>query len=93
MIVTKIKNNYIIGHLTNADLNLLDDFNERLFLHDTFYLPNKSGEFIQRSLRSALDILKHGGSVTPAYKDRIFRVHYDNCRIMEDHCSIANMRN
>jgi hypothetical protein len=41
---------------------------------------DKSLEFIQFSLRSALDIYKQGGHVTPVYKDQIFRLQFDNKR-------------
>jgi len=53
-------------------------------LHDLFKetlkKEDKSLEFIQFSLRSALDIYKEGGHVTPVYKDQIFRLQYDNKR-------------
>jgi hypothetical protein len=40
-------------------------------------------EFIQTSLRSAKDIYLHGGHVTMTHADRIFRMEYDNKRILE----------
>jgi len=43
---------------------------------------DKSLEFIQFSLRSALDIYKEGGHVTPVYKDQKFRLQYDNKRLI-----------
>jgi hypothetical protein len=59
-------------------------------LYETFKTTDKSTVFIQRSLRSGLDILKNGGSVTPVYKDKILRMFYDNRRIMGDNYSIVN---
>lgn len=31
-----------------------------------------------------MDILKEGGMVTPCYSDKIFRMHYDNRRVIDD---------
>ena len=42
----------------------------------------KSLEYIQSSLRSAKDIYKDGGHVTMVYKDQIFRLQFDNRRII-----------
>lgn len=42
----------------------------------------KSISFIQHSLRSALDIYRGGGHVTDVFKDRLFRMHYDNRRLI-----------
>nr|CAA73185.1 DNA polymerase [Cryphonectria parasitica] len=39
-------------------------------------------EFIQSSLRSAKDIYMHGGHVTKTYADRVFRMEYDNKRVL-----------
>jgi hypothetical protein len=39
-------------------------------------------EFVQSSLRSASDIFKGGGNVTGKYRDQIFRMHYDNRRVL-----------
>lgn len=36
--------------------------------------------FISESLRSAKDLIKHGGHVTMGYRDQNYRVHYDNKR-------------
>lgn len=72
------------SNYTNEELNTL--------LHNTFENENKVGEFMQRSLRSGLDILKHGGSVTNIYKDRVFKMHYDNRRVLEDDYAIDRLR-
>jgi hypothetical protein len=45
---------------------------------------NKTLEYVQSSLRSALDIYREGGHVTMVYKDQTFRLHYDNRRIIEE---------
>jgi len=42
----------------------------------------KSLEFVNQSLRSALDIYKDGGNLTPILKDKKFRLHYDNKRLI-----------
>lgn len=55
---------------------------ETLFV-DTLASEDKSLEYIQKSLRSAKDIYKKGGHVTALYKDQIFRLHYDNRRIIQ----------
>jgi len=52
---------------------------ESLFL-ETMKSPDKEIEYIQTSLRSALDLYRSGGHVTMVYKDQIFRLHYDNRR-------------
>jgi len=44
----------------------------------------KSNIFIERTLRSALDICKHGGSVTEQLKEKVFRMLYDNRRRIID---------
>jgi hypothetical protein len=54
---------------------------DKLF-KDTLKSEDKSLEFIQKSLRSALDIYREGGHVTPVYKDQIFRLLYDNRRLI-----------
>lgn len=41
-------------------------------------------EYLQTSLRSAIDILKHGGHVTKKYKDQRFSLVYDNRREILD---------
>jgi hypothetical protein len=55
---------------------------ETVFIN-TLKSPDKSLEYIQTSLRSALDIYREGGHVTPTYKDQIFRMHFDNRRIIQ----------
>jgi hypothetical protein len=47
---------------------------------DTLNTQSKDINFVQFSLRSALEIFKNGGHVTPVYKDRKFRMHFDNRR-------------
>jgi hypothetical protein len=43
----------------------------------------KSLNYIQTSLRSATDIYKKGGHVTPINRDQVFRTVYDNRRVIE----------
>jgi len=43
----------------------------------------KTLEFRQSRLRSATEIYSKGGHVTMVYKDQIFRMHYDNRRVLE----------
>jgi hypothetical protein len=38
-------------------------------------------------LRGANEIYKHGGHITPIYKDKIFRLLFDNGRLIEDDSS------
>jgi hypothetical protein len=45
---------------------------------------DKTMEFAQTSFRSALDIYKGGGHVTKVYKDQVFRLMFDNRRIIQD---------
>lgn len=61
-------------------------------LKDTFKSSGKSTEFIQKSLRSGLDLLKEGGTVTPVYKDKMFRMLYDNRRVMNDKYYVGELR-
>ena len=54
---------------------------------DTIYRNTMSGEdrvieFIQSSLRSAKDIYVYGGHVTKKFADRVFRMEFDNKRIL-----------
>lgn len=51
---------------------------------DTFKSDAKTLEYIQFRLRSASDIYKKGGHVTPVYRDQLFRMHYDNRRLIID---------
>jgi len=64
----------------------------RALLHDTFNTSGKSLEYIQRTLRSGLDILKEGGSVTTVYKDKIFRMYYDNRKVMGNNYCMKELR-
>jgi hypothetical protein len=43
---------------------------------------NKTVEYIQGSLRSAREIYKKGGHVTMKYRDQLFRLHFDNRRVL-----------
>lgn len=43
---------------------------------------SKTIEFIQSRLRSASEIYKKGGHVTMQYRDQLFRMHYDNRRVL-----------
>jgi hypothetical protein len=59
---------------------LLEMFEENIRSTDKFIY------FIQNSLRSAIDIFKHGGHVVAKYSDRQFKFAYDNRRrIIDDH--------
>jgi len=49
----------------------------------TFKTEHKSVEFIQSRLRSATEIYKKGGHVTMQYRDQIFRLHFDNRRVLK----------
>jgi hypothetical protein len=48
----------------------------------TFKSEHKTLEFIQSRLRSASEIYKKGGQVTMVYRDQLFRMHYDNRRVL-----------
>jgi hypothetical protein len=50
---------------------------------DTVKSENKTIEFIQTRLRSATDIYKKGGHVTMIRRDQLFRMHFDNRRVLE----------
>lgn len=41
-------------------------------------------EYIQGSLRSAIKVYKEGGQVTMVNRDQIYRMHYDNRRVIEE---------
>lgn len=53
----------------------------------TFIATMKTGrrtlEFVQSRLRSATDIYKQGGHVTMVRRDQLFRMHYDNRRVLD----------
>ena len=48
------------------------------------YNDDRSIEFLQTTLRSALEISKFGGHVTMKYEDRKFSLLYDNRRFIQD---------
>jgi hypothetical protein len=56
---------------------------QNLFI-DKLKSDDKSLLFLRTSLRSALDIYKEGGHVTRTYSDQIFRLMYDNKRLIID---------
>jgi len=56
----------------------MDNLFESVILSD-----NKTVDFIEQRLRSALDIVKEGGHVTMTYSDKTFRLQYDNRRIIQ----------
>lgn len=59
------------------------DFNSlNTLLKGTLAGEDRVIEFIQTSLRSAKDLYKQGGHVTMTYADRIYRMEYDNKRIL-----------
>jgi hypothetical protein len=49
-------------------------------------------EYTESSLRSGTDILNRGGSVTTVYKDKTFRMLYDNRRLINDKPFIDDLR-
>lgn len=49
-------------------------------------------EFIQGSLRSAKDLYMQGGQVTKIYADRIFRLEFDNKRVLNIPVDLKNGR-
>jgi hypothetical protein len=51
-------------------------------LLDCFRSEPKTLEYIQSSLRSATDIVKQGGHVTMKFRDQLFRLHFDNRRVL-----------
>ena len=53
-----------------------------------FKSENKTIEYVQGRLRSASDIYKKGGHVTMVRRDQLFRMHFDNRRILEWETSI-----
>lgn len=56
---------------------------QSLFL-DKLKSNDKTLQFLRSSLRSALDIYKEGGHVTRTYSDQVFRLMYDNKRMIVD---------
>jgi len=53
-------------------------------LNATMEEVDKSNVFVEKSLRSAIDIWKNGGSVTDSYREKVFRMLFDNRRIIID---------
>lgn len=54
-------------------------------IHDLFFETLKNDKellTIQHQLRSGKDIFKYGGSVTDVYSDKMFRLLFDNKRII-----------
>lgn len=49
----------------------------------TFKTDIKTVEFVQSRLRSASEIYKRGGHVTMVRRDQLFRMHFDNRRVLE----------
>lgn len=49
---------------------------------DLIKSEHKTMEFTQSRLRSAADIYNKGGQVTMQYRDQIFRMHFDNRRVL-----------
>ena len=57
-------------------------------LSDVMKSQSKTLEYVQGSLRSASDVYKKGGNVTMKYRDQLFRLHYDNRRVLRWESSI-----
>ena len=55
---------------------------EKLFMETM--LGDKELTFIQRQLRSGKDIFKFGGNVTEVLTDKVYRIMYDNKRVIID---------
>jgi hypothetical protein len=53
-------------------------------LKDTMNSKNKEIVYLNHRLRSSLDVFKHGGHVTSVYKDQVFRLFYDNKRVIQE---------
>lgn len=53
-----------------------------MLFKNTLKNDNKLIEFTRRSLRSAKDIFKKGGHVTSELRDQVFRLLYDNRRLI-----------
>jgi len=63
-----------------TQLELLEYFSNKLNIYNT----NKTLEFLQTSLTSAIEIIKQGGQVTRKFSDRKFSLLYDNRREILD---------
>lgn len=59
----------------------------------TWNRDDKTMEYPSKKLRSALDIFKYGGHVTPVYADKVFSLFYDNKRIVIDIDNQGNFLN
>jgi hypothetical protein len=59
-----------------------------LLLESVMTSECKTLEYVQGRLRSASDIYKQGGNVTKKYRDQLFRLHYDNRRLLNWESSI-----
>jgi len=54
---------------------------EKYFL-ETIKSPDRVLEFVSHSLRGAKEIHKYGGHVTDKYRDQVFRMWFNNCRVI-----------
>lgn len=59
-------------------------------LEEVFKTDSRTIEYIMNSLRSASEVYKKGGHVTMKYRDQLFRMHFDNRRILSWETSIPN---
>jgi hypothetical protein len=57
---------------------------------ETVKSENKTVEYVQGRLRSASEIYKKGGHVTMERRDQLFRMHYDNRRVLDWETSIPS---
>ena len=57
---------------------------------DLIKSEHKTMEFTQSRLRSAADVYNKGGHVTMQYRDQIFRMHYDNRRVLNWNTTIPS---
>lgn len=67
------------------------DYLSTLLLY-TINSEDKTIEFVERSLRSGVDLIKRGGSVTSVYKDKTFRMLFDNRRVIIDKPLVDDLR-
>jgi hypothetical protein len=58
---------------------------------DTISSDNKTIEYVQTRLRSAIDIYKKGGHVTSTFRDQQFRMHFDNRRLIVEPVKTLNV--
>lgn len=59
-------------------------------LRSVLKTESKMIEYIQTSLRTAGEIYKKGGNVTMKYRDQIFRMHFDNRRVLTGETTIPS---